>query len=129
MEPVVSHHQETPHPEAHLDSWHAHAEAEGLPQREHVAHVNIRAMLVVFVLMVVAILVMVVGLTIFYHKSTSDLRAVRLENTAEWREFVLTRDRSLERISGYRGLSEAERTVQIPVDQAETAVIERYSKE
>lgn len=123
----MSHHQETPHHDSHLDAWHAHAEAEGLPQREHTAHINVRAMFIVFVLMVVAILVMVVGLTIFYQRSASDLRGERLENTAEWREFVLARDRSLERISGYRGLSEAERTVQIPVEQAEAAVIERYA--
>ena len=120
-------HQETPHPEPHLDEWHQHTAEEGLPQQEHAAHINIGAMMIVFVAMVVTIIVMVVGLAMFYEKTAAQMKAGRLETTVEWSdEYVPFRNAALENISSYRAIDAEAGVVQVPVDRAIDAVIASY---
>lgn len=121
-------HQETPHPEAHLDEWHQHGPAERVPQAENAAHINIPAMFVVFVVMVVSITVMVVGLTIFYKKSMAQMAAVRLETTTQWQQdFVADyRDPAIESIGSYGTVDAEAGIVHVPVESAMDAVIDRY---
>lgn len=120
-------HQETPHPEPQIDEWHQHTAAEGAPQQEHAAHVNIGALIVTFVVMAAVVLALVVALTVFYKSTSAQLASVRLENTVGWTDdYTPYRDASIERISGYHAHDAEAGTVQIPVDRAIDAVIENY---
>lgn len=120
-------HQETPHPEQHLDGWHQHTADEGVPQQEHAAHVNIAALLITFVAMVVTVLVLVIALTLFYKSTSAQMAAVRLENTAGWSDdYVPYRDAAIEKISGYHADDAEAGTVRIPVDRAIEQVINQY---
>ncbi len=121
-------HQETPHPEQHLDEWHQHGPEEGVPQVEHAAHVNIGALIITFVLMVAIVLVLVIALTIFYRSTSAQLAAVRLENTVGWSdEYTPYRDAAVEQISGYHADDPDSGTVRIPVDRAIDQVIDQYA--
>ena len=120
-------HQETPHPEQHLDEWHQHTAAEGVPQQEHAAHVNIGALIVVFVAMVVTVLVLVIALTMFYNSTKAQMAAVRLENTAGWSDdYIPYKNAAFEQIGGYHADDPEAGTVRIPVDRAIDQVINQY---
>lgn len=122
-------HAETPAHEHHLDDWHAHSADEPRPQVEHAAHVNRGALMVVFVAMVVSILVMVIGLTMFYNYTVAQRRAVVMENTVEYaREYKPYYAQATGNINSYRWLETGE-TVQIPVDRAARLVAERYAND
>lgn len=120
-------HQETPHPETHLDEWHQHGPEEGTPQVEHAAHINIPAMLVIFVAMVVTVGALVIALTLFYNSTSAQLAAVRLENTAGYsEEYLPYRDQAKAQITGYHADDPEAGTVRIPVDRAIDTVLEQY---
>ncbi|MGP1272348.1 MAG: hypothetical protein ACTS22_03365 [Phycisphaerales bacterium] len=121
-------HDHTPPMEQSIDAWHTHGGDEPMPQQEHAAHVNIGALLIVFVAMVAAILIMVIGLTLFYNHSAAQLRAEKMENVVEYRrQYEPYHETAVANISTYRRLDETQRTVQIPVDRAAELVAERYN--
>ncbi|MEM8758209.1 MAG: hypothetical protein AAGF47_10570 [Planctomycetota bacterium] len=120
-------HAETPAHEHTLDEWHAHSAAEPIPQIEHAAQVNRAALLVVFAAMVISIIVMVVGLTMFYNYTVAQRRAVVMENVVEYKEeYKPYHAVATGNIENYRSLGDGS-TVQIPVDRAARLVAERYA--
>lgn len=128
-EDTVSH-DETPPQEHTLDPWHTHTEGEPVPQAEHAAQINIGILLIVFAAMVFAIVVMVVGLTLFYNYSTANLRAERMENVVEYaRQYKPYHETATAKIESYRQLDATERTVQIPVDRAAEIVAAAYAQD
>ncbi|MEL7482886.1 MAG: hypothetical protein AAFN41_00890 [Planctomycetota bacterium] len=121
-------HQETPHPEQHLDEWHSHGPEEGVPQVEHGSHVNMPIMFLVFVAMVVTVGVLVIALTLFYNSTSAQLAAVRLESTAGYaEEYVPYREAAKAQITGFHADDPDAGTVRIPVDRAFDTVIEQYN--
>ncbi|MEM1071552.1 MAG: hypothetical protein AAGB48_01080 [Planctomycetota bacterium] len=124
-------HQQTPPMEHSVDAWHAHAADEPQPQAEHASQINRGVLLIVFVAMVVSILVMVIGLTIFYNYSQAQLRAERIENVVEYERYYQPTYRlpGEANVATYRWLDNNEGTVQIPVERAAARVAERYAED
>ena len=122
-------HDHTPPMEQSIDAWHTHGSDEPMPQPEHAAQINIGAMLIVFVAMVLTILIMVIGLTLFYNHSAAQIMAEKVENTVEYRrQYKPYFETATANISTYRPLDAANRTVQIPVDRAAEIVANRYGQ-
>lgn len=121
-------HQETPHPEQHLDEWHQHGPEEGAPQAEHTAHINVPILLVAFVAMAVTVGVLVIAVTLFYNSTKASMQAVRLENTVGYSdEYVPYREAAKEQINGFHADDPEAGTVRIPVENAFDTVIEQYA--
>ncbi len=121
-------HQETPHPEPHVDAWHQHGPEEGRPQVEHVAHVNVPVLLIAFVAMVVTVSVLVIAIALFYNTTSAQLAAVRLENTVGYvDEYIPYREAAKAQISGFHAEDPEAGTVRVPVEVAFDRVIEAYS--
>ena len=71
----------TPHPKEHPDAWHRHTRAEGLPQAEHAAHVNVRGLLAAFALTTVGVVGVIIVIMLYFRASVVEARRERIETT------------------------------------------------
>ncbi len=122
----MSHHQETPPHEAHLDAWHEHHAAA--PMQEHGSHVNIRFMLIFYVGIVLFILVTVIALFVFFGHTQTNLRAKLVENTYEYQtQYLPYATEAKGRLNEYGWVDRQARTVRVPWEVAARGVVASYS--
>ncbi|MEL6311312.1 MAG: hypothetical protein AAFR76_00415 [Planctomycetota bacterium] len=123
-------HKETPHPEQHTDEWHTHGPAEARPHDAHTQQINIRILMISFVLMVVTVGVLVIAITLFYRSTSAQLSAERLENVTGWTdEYIPYRTAAKEQVNGFHADDPEAGTVRIPVEVAYEKVINAYGGE
>ena len=75
------------HEHGHHDDWFAHTREEGLPQEEHASHVDTRALLIFYMLMLAFVVVSVIAVILFFQRYVLGVRQDRIEtlNLAEAR--------------------------------------------
>lgn len=121
----MSHHQHTPEQPHSLDEWHDHPNV--VPMEEHGAHVNVRFLLIFYVLMVAFIIVTTFGLVVFFKWSRTQLSEELVENTYEYQmEYLPAAEEQKSRLTEYAWMSREDQTVRVPVPVAARTVIERY---
>lgn len=115
------------HHESHLDEWHSHNRAEGVPQPEHAAHVNVAALTAVFVVSSVLLVITVIALVVYFDAHMTQLRAERVETTQlaqdHWRPY---RQQSFESLDSYGWVDPEQNLVRVPIEDAMQIVAERY---
>jgi 5-bromo-4-chloroindolyl phosphate hydrolysis protein len=119
--------QHTPPVEDHLDDWHQHTAAEGRPQAEHAANVNIAMLGFVGFVIVAVVVAMVVLVVIYFQAYSSTLIAQKAENTVwyeqEYRPYAASSQRRLQEF----GWIDAEAgVIRVPIDHAFSRVIESH---
>lgn len=118
-------------PEAHEepDSWHRHSAAEGTPQHEHAATVNIIGASIGLIA-ITAFVALVIGLTWMYFnfytnrlvKNVGETGAV----TAIAADYNALRSAAEQRLASYSWVDPKTETVAIPIDQAMQRVVAKY---
>lgn len=128
----MAHHQHTPELHEHVDPWHHHSAAEGLPQHEHTGVVNTSMLMRWFVLIVVVLAGVLVAISLYFTSTVTQLKAQLIETN------VLAADANLKKAEAMKVLSmdgpasyswsDADAgKVQIPIRQAMDKVVARYS--
>lgn len=111
------------------DEWHSHTRAEGVPQPEHAAHVNVAALTAVFAVSTVLLVVTVVVLVIYFDAHMTQLRAERVETTQlaedHWRPY---RQQSFQKLDSFGWVDRDAGIVQVPIDDAKRIVVEQYQQ-
>jgi hypothetical protein len=124
--------QYTPPVHEHIEEWHHHTAAEGLPQAEHGAKPNMLLLLVAFVGSVGFVGLTILATYMYFNSYTQGLRNERAETTAmgqDYRDYRAKSKKDLE--GGYVWLNdEAARAgrVTLPITTAKERVIARYQK-
>ncbi len=127
----MSHHEPTylPHEREEPDPWHQHTPEEGLPQEEHAAHANTRALLGVFIFMVVFLVVSVAITIIYFNRHIVHLRQANLETTELAAQQLEYQSRSFNDLEQYAWEDPQEGIVRIPVSKAMEKVVQRYQQQ
>lgn len=117
------------HYESQTDEWHSHTRAEGLPQPEHAAHVDVRILTAVFIAMAILLVITVIALVVYFDAHMTQLRADRVETTQlaedHWRPY---RQQSFEKLDSFGWVDRDAGLVQVPIDEAKQIVVERYQQ-
>ncbi|MFG0283677.1 MAG: hypothetical protein ACF8R7_04585 [Phycisphaerales bacterium JB039] len=92
----------TPHPDQRPDAWHRHTLAEGLPQSEHAAHVDVRGLLVAFLLTSVGVAAVIIVIVLYFQSSVVQARRDRIETTVLAAEANEYRQQTLLEIAAVR---------------------------
>jgi hypothetical protein len=129
----MSGHEHTPAVHGHADAWHHHERAEGMPQREHVSMINSGLIVRWFVGILIFVVGLVVVVSTYFAKYATQLRAERVETTFFSRDATLARKEAEATLGigspgqAYRWVDSTTGQVQLPIEQAMTKVVERYS--
>lgn len=124
--------QYTQHVHEHVEEWHQHSAAEGMPQVEHGAKPNTPLLLVAFVASVLFVGLTILATYMYFNSYTHSLRRERVETSAlgsEYREYQANTKAKL--ASGYVWLNDdAARAgrVTLPLATAKERVMARYKK-
>lgn len=115
----MSHHADhTPEHHEHVDQWHMHSAAEGVPQAEHGSKANPWVLLAVFVCSVVFLIVFI-GATIIYAKGyLSHVRAVKVEVTTWAADARAEKAIAQNQLENYAWVDAAQGRVRVPIQQA-----------
>jgi hypothetical protein len=118
---------------AHADDWHHHGKAEGVPQAEHTADINSSLIAKWFIGIMIAVVVLVVIVSVYFDSVATQLRASRVETTVSSKAALDARAEA-DRVLGNNGAppvygwSDAEKgTVQMPIEYGKNKVIEKYN--
>lgn len=135
----MSGHNHTPEVHEHADSWHHHEKAEGMPQPEHLAVLNVRSISIWGALTVVSLAIVMVALGMYFAQYTNAHKVDKQERqgwAALSKESRAARDRAELMLSTgthvgneeYSWAPEGGDKVTIPVNKAMEKVIADYSK-
>jgi hypothetical protein len=122
------------HPEAFVpaqhdepDAWHVHhTEEEGAPQEAHARIANPRAIFLGLAAMVIVLVGLLVLLTLYFDRFSTNLLAERNE-IALSADYVVYRQKSDLELRTVAPLDAAQKSVRIPIDRAMDRVIEQYN--
>jgi hypothetical protein len=130
-------HDHTQAVQEHSDEWHHHSAAEGRPQHEHAAIANPGALLKWFMLIVIALVVTLVALIMYFQNYYSTVMRPAVIETTNLSTGANTARASAESRLGtnepiskyqYKPADPKARTVQIHIEQAMQKTIEKYSR-
>jgi hypothetical protein len=122
------------HDPAHGDAWHHHDASEGLPQAEHIAGINSGLIATWFIGIMIAVVVLVALVSVYFDSVATRMRAERVETTVSSKAAVDARaeaDKVLGNnapFSGYTWTDPAKGTLQMPLEFGQQKVIEKYSQ-
>lgn len=106
------------------DPYHEHTAAEGAPQHEHGSHVSTKALGITLIVMILGVLIVIVGLVIYFDSYMSKYRAQTSEtdtlSAATWNE----KQEVLAGLNEYAWI-DAE-TVRVPLEVATDKVLSEY---
>lgn len=109
----------TPDVETHLDDWHTHSAAEGVPQEEHGTRVNVLALSIVGVVIVAIVLFFVIAVVVYFGAYSSTLKAEKQENVRWYHEqygpYAAASER---RLAEYGWADSAAGAVRLPIEEA-----------
>lgn len=115
------------HAHDHHDDWFAHSREEGLPQPEHAGHVDTRALLIFYVLMLAFVVVSVIGVTLFFKWYVLGVRQSATETLILAVEANEYKAQTFESLDTYGWTGEAvPGAARVPLDVARTRVMETY---
>lgn len=106
------------------DAYHTHTPAEGAPQHEHGATASPKALGITLIVMVLGVLVVILGLVIYFDNYMSNYEASVNEtdeiSAATWDD-VQERKASLDQHAWID-----DQTIRIPLDEAKAKVLSEY---
>ncbi|MCW5758087.1 MAG: hypothetical protein KIT54_12690 [Phycisphaeraceae bacterium] len=112
---------------AHHDDWFAHTRTEGLPQQEHAGHVDTRALLIFYVLMLAFVVASVIGVTLFFKWYMLGVRQSATETLILAVEANEYKARTLDSLETYGWSGETvPGAARVPLDVARSRVLETY---
>ncbi|MBK7404316.1 MAG: hypothetical protein IPJ41_06685 [Phycisphaerales bacterium] len=127
---MTAHHEqphESPAAPNHLDEWHQHVPAEGLPRAEHGAHARIAPLLITFVVLSVGTVIIAVLTGIYTIGHVNQVRGEReREGLTVADPARAYKQSSLASQQGYGWTAEGK--VKLPIDRAMEMVIEKYAE-
>lgn len=109
------------------DNYYSHSQAEGAPQAEHVSHVSPKVLGITLIVMVLGVLVVILGLVIYFDSYMSKYDAQVNEtdeiSAATWDE-IQAKKASL---AGHAWVDPE--TVRIPLDEAIEHTLAEYAQD
>lgn len=128
---MTTHHPHTPEPSEHADVWHHHSAAEGMPQHEHGSRANPAALGLIFLSIVFGFLAFFFVVWGYFNSSITRYKAELNESvTSTLRgEYETMRSGSQTALTQPAGWLDREAgTVRLPIDRAESLVIDEYAR-
>ncbi len=111
-----------------LDQWFRHAKTEGQPQHEHGQRVNIGLIFSVLVVLSTSVLVVTFGVQVYAEGQITRIKGERDMNFAGSEASLAYRATALEGQTSAQWIDRATGTIQLPLSQAQQAVIEDYAR-
>lgn len=109
------------------DDWFRHTTDEGLPQREHAAHVNSTAIGLTLLAIVFGVLFTVIVLSMYFIGYTTRIKAERQEGTESAAAYLTYRDLSQRNMQRFGWIDREAGTVHLPIDRAIEDVVVFYN--
>ena len=117
------------HEHGHHDDWFAHTREEGLPQEEHASHVDTRALLIFYMVMLAFVVISVIAVILFFQRYVLGIRQERTETlnlAVEANAYKADTLAELETF-GSSGLI-VEGAARIPLEEARQKVLQQYGQ-
>lgn len=115
------------HDHGHGDWFRHDAEAEGLPQAEHAAHVSPAALGIAFVIIVFGVVATVLILSMYWVVYVRGVRTGLQEGTGSAESFLEYRSAATERLQTAAWIDRGAGVVRVPIDRAMDAVVAEYA--
>jgi len=113
----------------HHDEWFAHTREEGLPQQEHAGHVNTKALMVFYMVMLGFVVASVIGVTLFFQRYVLEVRRTKTETLNLAIEANRYKAQTLETMDTYGWADEVvEGAARIPMNEARQRVLQTYGQ-
>lgn len=117
---------ETPHTEPHLDSWHQHARAEGVPQLEHAGKVNAKLLAAWIGGILIFVVLFVGSVAVYLNNRLARDRAEVMETLVRRDAFRGYREGVKTNFTQFSWVDRGEGTVRTPIDDAKRRVVRAY---
>jgi len=108
------------------DAYHTHTPDEGAPMQEHASHVSPKALGLTLIVMVFGVLIVILGLVVYFDSYMSSYRAQENEtdelSAATWGEI----QQKKAELDAYAWIDK--NTVRIPIEEATQRVLARYQE-
>jgi len=115
--------------QGHHDDWFAHSREEGLPQQEHASHVNTKALLIFYMVMLAFVVVSVIAVMLFFQRYVLNVRQDRTETLILAVEANTYKAETLESMSRYGSSGQiVEGAARIPLTEARQEVLQQYGQ-
>jgi hypothetical protein len=123
------HPDHSPAQETSLDAWHEHPLDKGVPQKEHGAHANTHALLLVFAVVTVSTVAFSVVIGLFFINQVNRLKGERESSNfgAAVADSAAYKKDALAAQAGYGWTAEG--NVRLPIDKAMEKVVAAYQSQ